>query len=137
MTLILPLHQVDNHASEWPALEAFEGLLDTLTNLEDIHIVVSRMRALPRPSAITHHRKTLTSLTVHTEKDSFNSHTYSQEDFGTICIQCTELRQLSIMLPEVTLNWADKFLSTSFAVFLVRSSLVDLARLAQEMEMNR
>ena len=114
---------MDSHNSEWPALEAFEGFLDTLTSLEVIDVVVAGMRALPRASSITHHRKTLVSLAVQTEKDEYNQHTYSEEDFGTICIQCTELRQLSVLFPEATLNWADRYLNAKFSAFLVCSNL--------------
>ena len=115
---------MDSHASEWPALEAFEGLLDTLIGLQVIDVVVAGMRALPRASAITHHRKTLVSLAIHTEKEEYNQHAYSDEDFGAICTQCTELRQLSVLFPEATLNWVDRHLGTKFSTFLVRSSLL-------------
>lgn len=87
------LRWMDDYTVEPHALEAFEGFLEALPGLETLDVVVNKMRALPKVAAITHHRKTLVSLSVHSQQNNTTVHEYSDEDFSRICDQCIELRQ--------------------------------------------
>ena len=88
------------------ALEAFEGLLESLTGLEILHVDLNNIGGLPKPSAITTHRKTLKILAIRSrmgpleqpQLDSLKS--YEQGQFDEVCAQCTGIRQLSITTPE-------------------------------------
>ena len=88
------------------ALEAFEGLLEGLNGLEILHVDLNSIGGLPKPSAITNHRRTLRVLAIRSrmgppelpQLDSLKC--YEQAQFDEICTQCTELRQLSITTPE-------------------------------------
>ncbi|MCJ1471616.1 hypothetical protein MMC13_000256 [Lambiella insularis] len=108
------LRWMDDDKSEPHALEAFEGLLESLSGLETLHIFVKRMRSLPKVGPITLHKKTLTSLSVHSQETREKIHTYSEEDYDRIC-GCTQLRQLSVMFPNTSIDHAT--LSVGFFAF--------------------
>jgi len=97
---------MDDDKSEPHALEAFEGLLESLSGLETLHIYVNRMRSLPKVGPIIFHKKTLTSLSIHSQQTREAIHTYSEEDFDKICTECSQIRQLSIMFPKTTVEHA-------------------------------
>ncbi|MCJ1384471.1 hypothetical protein MMC17_007588 [Xylographa soralifera] len=100
------LRWMDDDKSEPHALEAFEGLLESLSGLETLHIYVNRMRSLPKVGPIILHKKTLTSLSIHSQQTRDAIHTYSEEDYDKICTECSQLRQLSIMFPKTTVEHA-------------------------------
>ncbi|MCJ1436481.1 hypothetical protein MMC27_005860 [Xylographa pallens] len=100
------LRWMDDDKSEPHALEAFEGLLESLSGLETLHIYVNRMRSLPKVGPIIFHKKTLTSLSIHSQQTREAIHTYSEEDFDKICTECSQIRQLSIMFPKTTVEHA-------------------------------
>lgn len=95
---------MDDDKSEPHSLEAFEGLLESLSGLETLHISLNRMRTLPKVGPITLHKKTLTSLSVHSQQTRDNIHTYSEEDYDRICTDCSQLRQLSVMFPKTSIE---------------------------------
>ncbi|MCJ1398753.1 hypothetical protein MMC11_001954 [Xylographa trunciseda] len=100
------LRWMDDDKSEPHSLEAFEGLLESLSGLETLHIYINRMRSLPKVGPIMLHKKTLTSLSIHSQQTRDAIHTYSEEDFDKICTECSQLRQLSIMFPKTTVEHA-------------------------------
>lgn len=87
------------------ALEAFEGLLESLCGLEVLHVDLKNVGGLPKPSAIANHRKTLKIVAVRSRMDPIEEpqldtlKCYEQGQFDEICTQCTEIRQLSITTP--------------------------------------
>ncbi|MCJ1411703.1 hypothetical protein MMC19_005795 [Ptychographa xylographoides] len=95
---------MDDEKSEHHALEAFEGLLESLSGLETIHVYINRMRALPKIGPIVQHRKTLTSLSIHSQINKDSVMTYSEEDYSRICNDCSNLRQLSVMFPKTSVE---------------------------------
>ena len=97
---------MDDITSEPYALQAFEGLLEALSGLKTLHVEVNNMQTMPKVATITHHRKTLTSLSVHSQLSHIIMHHYVEEDFNKICTECTELRELSIMFPKTTVEHA-------------------------------
>ena len=100
------------------ALEAFEGLLEGLSRLETLHVEIKNMLTLPKPSALIHHGKTLTSLFVHSQPSSSTEvHTYETQEFDEICTNCTELRQLSISFPSTSVSHPHP--SPDYKTFLV------------------
>ena len=111
---------MDDEKSEHHALEAFEGLLESLSGLETIHVYINRMRALPKIGPIVQHRKTLTSLSIHSQINKDSVMTYSEEDYSRICNDCSNLRQLSVMFPKTSVELP---LPTSeFSAFIVCQS---------------
>ena len=115
------LRWLDDESSEPHALEAFEGFLEALTGLASIHVIISRMRDLPKVAALVHHRKTLTSLSVHSQENHDNIFLYSINDYSRLCDECTELRQLSIMFPETKIEPPSP--SHEFVAFLVLTTM--------------
>ena len=111
------LRWMHEDSSEPYALAAFEGLLEALSGLKILHIDINHMDALPKVAALTHHGKTLTSLSVHSQSSSTEVHNYENTDYGEICNECTELRQLSVIFPSTTVAHADP--SPDFKTFLV------------------
>ena len=107
---------MDDDKSEPHALEALEGFLEGLSTLETLHIYINRMRALPRIASIVHHKKTLTSLSIHSQLNRDVVHIYLNEDFNRICTECTELRQLSIFFPKTSAE--EPVLDLDFQSFL-------------------
>lgn len=109
--------------SEEPhALEAFEGLLEGLLGLEIIHVDIRNIGALPKPSAITHHSKTLKVLALRSRMSMEQSNLdtlkcYDQDEFNEITTECSELRQLSISTPKTDVSKAKP--SMEFTTFLV------------------
>ena len=110
---------MDDDKSEPHALEAFEGLLESLSGVETLHVYVNRMRSLPKVGLILLHKKTLTSLSIHSQQSRDAIHTYSEEDYNRLCTECSQLRQLSIMFPKTTVEHAAP--SPEFLAFRVRS----------------
>ena len=104
------------------ALEAFEGLLEGLSGLEILHVDLNNIGGLPKPSAITNHRKTLKVLAIRSrmgppEQPQLDSlKCYEQAQFDEICTQCPEVRQLSITTPETFVS--DPQETTEFRDFL-------------------
>ena len=92
------------------ALEAFEGLLEGLSGLEILHVDLKNIGDLPKPSAVTNHRKTLKVLALRSRTGSLEQpqletlKCYEQGQFDEICTQCTEIRQLSIATPETCVS---------------------------------
>ena len=111
------LRWLDDEASEPHTLEAFEGFVQALQGLETLHVVVSKMRELPKVAVLIQHRKSLVSLSVHSQQSHDNIFTYSINDYGRLCEECSELRQLSIMFPETKVEPPSP--SHEFVAFLV------------------
>ncbi|MCJ1287072.1 hypothetical protein MMC26_006420 [Xylographa opegraphella] len=98
------LRWMDDDKSEPHALEAFNGLLESISGLETLHVYINRMRSLPKVGPITLHKKTLTSLSIHSQQTRDAIHTYSEQDYEKLCTACSQLRQLSIMFPKTTVE---------------------------------
>ena len=111
------LEWLDDETNEPYALEAFEGFLESTNTLEVMHVALNKMRALPKVSSITCHRKTLLSLSMHSQMSHNNVYTYSEEDFSRLCDECKEIRQLSVMFPKTSVDTAVP--SPEFSIFLV------------------
>lgn len=110
---------MDDDKSEPHALEALEGFLEGYSGLETLHIFISRMRALPRVSSIVHHKKTLTSLSIHSQLTRESVHTYGLDDFSRLCTECSELRQLSVIFPKTSAE--EPVLQEEFVNFLLNT----------------
>lgn len=123
-SLTEPYARVEPHA-----LEAFEGLLEGLLGLEIIHMDISNIGGLPKPSAITHHAKTLKILAVRSRmaisQASFDAvQCYEQDEFNEITTGCTELRQLSVATPRTNVSRPKPYLEfTTFMVSAVSATL--------------
>ena len=111
------LRWMDDENTQVPAMKAFEGLLETTSGLEVLHVWVDGMNALPKVGAITRHKKTLTSLGMHSQKNRDSVHCYTEDDCREICEQCTEIRQLSLNFPQ--LESESEVISTEFSNFFV------------------
>ena len=111
------LEWLDDETNEHYALEAFEGFLESTNTLEVLHVSVNKMRTLPKVSSIMCHRKTLLSLSIHSQMSHNNVYNYSEEDFGRLCDECKEIRQLSVMFPKTSVDLAIP--SPEFTNFLV------------------
>ena len=112
-------------SAEPHALEAFEGLLEGLLGLEVIHADVRNVGGLPKPTAITHHAKTLKVLALQSRTRHDQAHfltldCYDQEQFDQITTECSEIRQLSIATPSTDVSEARP--SADFTSFLVSDS---------------
>ena len=92
--------------SETYALEAFDGLLEAISGLEILHIDIKNFSALPNPTAIAHHGKTLKVLGIRSRKAVADPQliTYESEQLDEICTACTKLRQLSITFPNTSVS---------------------------------
>ena len=90
--------------SEIHALEAFDGLLEAISGLEVLHVDVMNFRALPNPTAIAHHGKTLQVLGVRGRTESSSLMRYETDQLDEICTACTELRQFSITFPTTSVS---------------------------------
>ena len=90
--------------SEIHALEAFDGLLEAISGLEVLHVDVTNFRALPNPTAIAHHGKTLQVLGVRSRTEASSLMRYETDQLDEICTACTELRQLSVTFPTTSVS---------------------------------
>jgi hypothetical protein len=116
-TKLRSLRWMDDGKSEAHALEAFEGLVESINSLETLHLYVSNMRALPKISSIVQHKKTLRSLSIHSQGNRDQPvFAYEIDDYSRLTVECCNLRQLSIMFPKTAI---DHDLSPDFAAFLV------------------
>ena len=115
-SMLKTLRWLQEEINEPHALAAFEGFLESLSGLTILHVDVNHMRALPKPTALTRHKKTLLSLFIHSQSSSTAVHTYRASEFDEICTDCTELRQLSLFFPTTPVLHA----SAEFKTFLVR-----------------
>lgn len=121
-TKLKSIRWMDDNKSETHALEAFEGLLESLSGLLTIHVFINRMRALPKISAIIPHKKTLTSLSIHSQLSTQTpAHTYLEDDYSRLCTECGELRQLSIMFPKTAIETLPSRDFLNFVVCLLQS----------------
>lgn len=111
------LRWMDDDKSEPHALEAFEGLLESMSGLETLHMYVSRMRALPKISSILCHKKTLTSLSIYSQYSKSDIFAYSEDDYRRLCTEATEIKQLSLMFPKT--NAENALPAPEFENFLV------------------
>ena len=111
------LRWMDDETAQPHAMEAFEGLLEMTSGLEVLHLWLDEMDAVPKAGAITRHKKTLTSLGIHCQKNRDKVHSYTEDDYREICNQCTEIRQLSLAFPQ--LESESEYLSADFDTFLV------------------
>ena len=93
---------MDDENADPHALEAFEGFIEACSELVTLHVNLSKTESFPRVHSIIRHKKTLQSLSIHTQH-SRNPvvKVYSEHDFEALCTQCTELRQLSLMFPKL------------------------------------
>ena len=95
------------NTSETHALEAFDGLLETVSGLEILHVDIKSFGGLPNPTAIAHHGNTLQILGIRSRTASSNPMTYDSDQFDEICTACTDLRQLSITFPNTSVSDAN------------------------------
>lgn len=102
--------------SEIHALEAFDGLLESITGLEILHVDIKNFGGLPNTTAIAHQGKTLTILGIRSRTASSNTMRYESHQLDEICTACTELRQLSITFP--TTSVSDARPSSEFKTYL-------------------
>lgn len=116
-TRLKNLRWLQEEPNESHALEAFEGLLESLSGLKELHIDINNMQTLPKPAALAHHGTTLKSLFVRSTLNSTNMHTYEAHEFDVICTGCTELRQLSVTFPPTVVSNA--VLDSEYKSFLV------------------
>ena len=109
---------MDDQNTDSHALEAFEGFLEACSELLILHVNLSRARDLPKVNSIIRHKKTLESLSVHTQSANHAVNMYAQNDVEMLCTQCTQLRQLSLMFPKIPAD-GQPFLLLDFANYLV------------------
>ena len=114
------LRWYDQNKCENHAVGALSGFMETLSGLKTIDIYLESMSALPRVDGILKHKESLTSLSVHsqsTEQNNGDLHFYPDADFGRICTECTNVRQLSLMFPTTPVGTA--YPTSDFRSFLV------------------
>ena len=109
---------MDDQNTDPHALEAFEGFLEACSELLTLHVNLSRTRGLPKVNSIVRHKKTLESLSVHTQSANHTVNMYTPNDMEMLCTQCTQLRQLSLMFPKIPAD-GQPFLVLEFANYLV------------------
>jgi hypothetical protein len=110
----------DNREQE--GLNAIDGFLVLVSGIKFLTIDVSGVQSLPAAAGIMRHSKTLRYLNVHANpppEESDDEHVYDYSSFQDICKSCTELEQLSVAFPSVSLI-RDK--QDSFLNFEVRNS---------------
>ena len=90
--------------NESDALNAFDGLLEAMSGLEVLMVDVANLRALPNPTAIAHHGKTLQVLGVRGRTETSSLMRYETDQLDEICTACTELRQFSITFPTTSVS---------------------------------
>ena len=99
---------MDDEKSSNPAMEAFDGLLESISGLETIHVYVFKVTVGPKISSLIHHKKTLRSLSIYTEENSTPPPPpigYSPDDFARLCSECKEIRQLHMVFPQMSADW--------------------------------
>lgn len=92
------------NSSETHALEAFDGLLESIHGLEILHVDVRSFNGLPKHTAVANHGKTLRVLGIRSQTASSDLLEYDSYQFDRICTACTELRQLSITFPNTCVS---------------------------------
>ena len=92
--------------NENDALNAFDGLLEAISGLEELMVDVANFRALPNHTAIVRHGKTLQVLGVNGRTDTSSLLRYETNQLNEICTACTELRQFSITFPTTSVSHA-------------------------------
>ena len=108
---------MDDDKGDVHALDAFEGLLESISNLEIIDAYVCRMTALPKVASIINHKKTLRSLSIHSQANKDTIYHYSQEDFTRLCSECSGIRQLAVTFPRTSVETAQP--SAEFKTYVV------------------
>ena len=111
---------MDEDKSESHALEAFEGLLESISKLEILDAYICKMGGLPKVTSILSHKRTLTSLSIHSQFTKEIVHHYAEEDFQRICSECSNLRQLSMNFPKTSVEAA--LPSAEFRAYMVWSN---------------
>ena len=96
------LRWMDDDKSDAHALDAFDGLLESTSGLETLDVYVCRMSTLPKVSSIVHHKKSLISLSIHSQASKDSVFHYLDFDFERLCLECSELRQLSVNFPRTS-----------------------------------
>ncbi|KAI9885727.1 MAG: hypothetical protein M1823_002493 [Watsoniomyces obsoletus] len=110
------------HASEGRGptyvLSALENFLQSVSSLKKLCILFLDGDRLPRVEAICRHAATLEVLMVHSaEPNSYAmDRYYSKTDFGTLCRECTKVRQLAIGCPSPKL--LDAHLNSGFTDYV-------------------
>lgn len=89
---------------ETHALEAFDGLLETVSGLEILHVDIKSFGGLPSPTAIANQGNTLKILGIRSRNASSSPIKYDSYQLDEICTACTELRQLSITFPNTCVS---------------------------------
>ena len=120
--------------SEPHAIEAFEGLLESITGLEILHVDINNLRGLPGASAVAHHGKTLKCLSIRSRMESHTT-LYERDGFDEICNNCTELQQLSMTFPPTSVSDANR--NTEFNTYLVTLLLTFSSFLLQETDLTK
>ncbi len=111
------------HASEGRGptyvLSALENFLQSVSSLKNLCVIFFDGDRLPRVETICNHAATLEVLMMHSaEPISYSvDRYYSKTDFGTLCRQCTKLRELAIGCPSPKL--LDAHLSSNFTDYIV------------------
>ncbi len=98
-------------------------MLENLLGVETLHVKLDCGYKLPKAKAITHHGKTLKSLSV-TSPVVDTILNYDLADFTDICTSCPKLTQLSVAFPSTSVDSPD--LSPDFATYMVRVEAVGL-----------
>ena len=108
------LRWMDDDKSDAHSVEAFEGLLESISGLKTLDVYINRVESPPRMTPILHHKGTLLSLSIHSQQSREIQHYYAEDNFGVLCSECSKLRQLSITFPRTSAEgaiFAPEFLS--------------------------
>jgi hypothetical protein len=87
------------------ALNALDGLLTLISGLQALTIDICFTKHLPSNISIMRHAKTLKLLNVHASRGDGDEEelVYTNEEFTKICVNCTQLEQLSAAFPATSI----------------------------------
>lgn len=105
--------------SENEGLSALDGFLCLVSGIKTLTIDVTNARSLPAAAGIIRHKKTLKELNVHANPivdECVDELVYDYQSFKDICSNCSELEQLSVGFPSVSLIRAKEASFISFEV---------------------
>ncbi|KAA8627080.1 hypothetical protein PtrSN002B_001744 [Pyrenophora tritici-repentis] len=91
--------------AENDGLGAIDGFLCLVSGIKTLTLDITYVKALPAAAGIVRHGKTLESLNVHasTGPDSCDPElVYDYASFAQICKECTQLEQISVAFPGVS-----------------------------------
>ena len=91
--------------SENDGLGAIDGFLCLVTGLKALTLDITAAKALPAAASISRHGKTLKALNIHANMgtDSCDDElVYDYASFSQICKDCTQIEQISVAFPQVS-----------------------------------